>query len=228
VVTEADALKRAAAERAVELVRHGTTVGLGTGTTASLFVTALGRRVAEGLRVTGLPSSERTAQLAAASGIPVVDRIERPLDLAVDGADEIDPRRNLLKGRGGALFREKLVALSAERFIVVGDSSKLVDQLGEGVLPVEVLPFLWRQTAVRLEALGATWTLREREGRPYVTDNGNLVLDLLFGGRIAAPERLAAELKAIPGVLEHGLFWGIATGCIIAGREGLRVLGDLD
>jgi ribose 5-phosphate isomerase A len=193
-------------------------------------VAGLGRRVAAGLRVTGLASSERTAQLAAASGVPIVEEIDRPLDLAVDGADEIDPQLNLLKGRGGALFREKMVALSSERFVVVADSSKLVEQLGTGVVPVEVLPFLWRQTAARLAAAaaGATWTLRQADGRPYVTDNGNLILDLRFAGRIGDPEGLATELKKIPGVLEHGLFVGIATGCIVAGADGLRILGRID
>jgi len=227
-MSAAEALKQAAADRAVELVRDGMLVGLGSGTTASLFVAALGRRVAAGLRVTGLASSERTAQLAAASGVPVVQEVDRPLDLAVDGADEIDPQRNLVKGRGGALFREKMVALNSERFIVVADSSKLVEQLGEGVLPVEVLSFLWRQTAARLGALGATWTLREAGGRPYVTDNGNLILDLTFASRIRDAERLGGEIKQVPGVLEHGLFPGITAGCIVAGPDGLRILGRLD
>jgi ribose 5-phosphate isomerase A len=228
LVTEADVLKRTAAERALELVRDGMLVGLGSGTTASLFVGGLSRRVAAGLRVTGLASSERTARLAAASGVPMVQEVDRPLDLAVDGADEIDPQRNLLKGRGGALFREKLVALNAERFVVVADSSKLVEQLGEGAVPVEVLPFLWRRTAARLAALGAIWALREDAGQPYVTDNGNLILDLTFAERIRDPAGLAAELKGTPGVLEHGLFWGIATGCIVAGPEGIRILGRID
>ena len=227
-MTEADALKRTAAERALELVRDRMLVGLGTGTTASFFIAGLGRRVAEGLSVTGLASSQRTAQLARASGISLVQEIDRSLDLAVDGADEIDPQSNLLKGGGGALFREKLVALNAERFIVVADSSKLVDQLGEGVVPVEVLPFLWHRTAARLASLGADWTLREQDGRPYVTDNGNLILDLAFQGRIRDPGGLAMALKGTPGVLEHGLFWGIATGCIVAGPEGIRVLGRID
>src|ERR1700730_11236969 len=136
-MSDADAFKQAAAERAVELVRDGMLVGLGSGTTANLFVAELGHRVAAGLRVTGLASSERTARLAEASGVPMVQDVDRPLDLAVDGADEIDPRLNLLKGRGGALFREKMVALNSERFIVVADSSKLVEQLGAGVVPVE-------------------------------------------------------------------------------------------
>jgi ribose 5-phosphate isomerase A len=228
LVTEAEALKRAAAERALELVRDGMLVGLGSGTTASFFVAGLGRRVAAGLSVTGLASSERTAQLASASGVPTAREIDRPLDLAVDGADEIDPERNLLKGRGGALFREKMIALNAERFIVVADSSKLVDRLGEGVVPVEVLPFLWRQTAARLAALGATWTLREEDGRAYVTDNGNLIVDLRFVARIQDPEGLATDMRKIPGVLEHGLFWNIATGCIVAGTEGITILGRLE
>jgi ribose 5-phosphate isomerase A len=227
-MSAAEVLKQAAADRAVELVRDGMLVGLGSGTTASLFVAELGRRVAAGLRVTGLASSERTAQLAAANGVPVVQEVDRPLDLAVDGADEIDPERNLLKGRGGALFREKMVALNSERFIVVADSSKLVAELGEGVLPVEVLPFLWRQTAARLVALGATWTLREAGGRPYVTDNGNLILDLTLASRIRDAERLAGEIKQVPGVLEHGLFAGIATGCIVAAADGIRILGHLE
>jgi ribose 5-phosphate isomerase A len=123
-----------------------------------------------------------------------------------------------------------MVALSSDRFVVVADSSKLVEQLGTGVVPVEVLPFLWRQTAARLAAAaaGATWTLRQADGRPYVTDNGNLILDLRFAGRIGDPEGLATELKKIPGVLEHGLFVGIATGCIVAGADGLRILGRID
>jgi ribose 5-phosphate isomerase A len=228
LVTDADVLKRVAAERAVELVRDGMVVGLGTGTTASNFVVALGRRVADGLTVRGLASSERTAELARASGITLVEEIDRPLDLAVDGADEIDPERNLLKGRGGALFREKMIALNSERFVVVADSSKLVDQLGEGVLPVEVSPFLWRQTAARLAGLGATWTLRENGGRPYVTDNGNLIVDLRFESRIPDAEGLAIELKRIPGVLEHGLFWRMTTGCIVAGTDGVRILGRIE
>jgi ribose 5-phosphate isomerase A len=227
-MSDPEVLKRAAAERAVELVRDGMLVGLGSGTTASLFVAELGRRVAAGLRVTGLASSERTARLASVSGIPMVQQVDRPLDLAVDGADEIDPRRNLSKGRGGALFREKMVALNSDRFIVVADSSKLVEQLGQGVVPVEVLPFLWRQTAARLEALGATWTLREADARPYVTDNGNLILDLAFAGGIRDPEGMASGLKKVPGVLEHGLFVGIAAGCIVAGADGIRILGHLD
>ena len=156
------------------------------------------------------------------------EEIDRLLDLAVDGADEIDPQCNVIKGHGGALFREKIVALNAERFIVVADSSKLVDQLGRGSVPVEVLPFLWRQTAGRLARLGATWELRERAGQAYRTDNGNLILDLTFAGRIRDPEGLALEMKRIPGVLEHGLFYDIACGCIVAGAGGVQILGRIE
>jgi ribose 5-phosphate isomerase A len=203
-------------------------VGLGSRTTASLFIRALGRRVATGLRIEALSSSEQSAKLAAASGIAVLREPDRPFDLVVDGADEIDPQLNLVKGLGGALFREKLVALGARRFVIVADDSKLVDRLGRGVVPVEVLPFLWRQTAARLSALGATWTLREDAGGPYVTDNGNHILHLAFAGGIADPQALATEIKGVTGVLEHGLFCGMASACIVAGADGVRILGRID
>ncbi|MBO0684298.1 MAG: ribose-5-phosphate isomerase RpiA [Candidatus Dormibacteraeota bacterium] len=222
------ALKVAAAERAAELVESGMLVGLGSGSTAAAFIKALGRRVAAGLRVQGLAPSLGSAKLASACGIPQVTEPDRPLDLAVDGADEIDPRLNLVKGGGGALFREKLVALSARRFIIVADESKLVDRLGRGPVPVEVLPFLWRQTAARLRGVGATVTLREDAGRPFVTDNGNHILLLGFDGGVADPAAIGAELKRVHGVLEHGLFCGMACGAIVAGAGGLRTLGRLD
>jgi ribose 5-phosphate isomerase A len=228
VATDVEALKEAAGERAAELVRDGMLVGLGSGTTAGHFIRALGRRVAAGLQVEGLPPSVGSAELAAQCGIPVVLEPGRPLNLAVDGADEIDPRLDLVKGGGGALFREKLVALGARRFVVIADESKLVDRLGRGALPVEVLPFLWRLTAARLRALGAAVTLREERGRPFVSDNGNHILLLAFPDGIPDAAGLAAELKAIPGVLEHGLFVGIATGALVAGPGGVRTLGSLD
>ncbi|HEX6547191.1 MAG TPA: ribose 5-phosphate isomerase A, partial [Candidatus Dormibacteraeota bacterium] len=143
-------------------------LGLGSGTTASIFIRLLGERVKQGLRVQGVPTSSGSAHLAAEGGITVLNSIDRPLDLAIDGADEIDPALNLLKGRGGALVREKLVAASARRFVVVADSSKLVDQLGTGVLPVEVIPFLWHETARRLESMGVRWQVRGGEESPFV------------------------------------------------------------
>src|SRR2546427_10194108 len=143
-LTEQDDFKRAAAEKALELVRDGMLLGLGSGTTIRYFTEGVGRLVEGGMKVMGVPTSRVTAELAAANGIPVVTELVGPIDLAVDGADEVDPALNLIKGRGGALFREKIVAAAAKRFIVIVDESKMVQQLGAGVVPVEVLPFLWR------------------------------------------------------------------------------------
>jgi ribose 5-phosphate isomerase A len=229
VPPELQRLKHAAAVRAVELVEDGMVLGLGTGTTAGLFIQELGRRIAEGrLRVSGVPTSLATAERAMAAGIQVIERLEGPVDLAVDGADEIDPGLNLVKGHGGALFREKMVAQAARRFVVVADRSKLVPRLGRGLIPVEVLPFLWRQTAARLAGLGARWQLREIHEHPYRTDNGNLILDLGFPSGIEDPGRLARSLKQVTGVLEHGLFIGLATGCIVGGEDGVQVFGSLE
>ncbi len=179
-----EALKQAAAEKALELVQDGMLLGLGSGTTSRYFTEGVGRLVAEGMKLRCVPTSRATAEMAAELGIPIVQEPVGPIDLAVDGADEVDPALNLIKGRGGALFREKLVAEAARRFIVIVDDSKLVKQLGVGELPVEVLPFLWRTTAERLTALGATLTVRGGEETPYITDNGNLILDLVVEGGI--------------------------------------------
>ncbi|HEX9364774.1 MAG TPA: ribose-5-phosphate isomerase RpiA, partial [Candidatus Dormibacteraeota bacterium] len=177
-----DNLKRAAAGKALELVQDGMLLGLGSGSTARYFTEGVGRLVAEGMKVRGVPTSRATAELAAELGIPIVTELVGQIDLSVDGADEVDPALNLIKGRGGALFREKLVAAASKRFVVVVDESKLVKQLGAGVLPVEVLPFLWRSTAERLTALGVTLVVRGGEETPYVTDNGNLILDVTVEG----------------------------------------------
>jgi ribose 5-phosphate isomerase A len=218
-------LKRAAAERALQLVRPGMVLGIGTGTTAELFIEVLGRACAAGLAVAAVvPTSLASGKLAASLGLPVVDDPGRPIDLAVDGADEIDPELGLVKGRGGALFREKMVATAARRFVVIGDDSKLVDRLGRTFLPVEVPPFLWRETARRLAALSGSWTLRGGEEAPYRTDNGNLVVDLTFPAGIDDPPRLAATIKATTGVLEHGLFLALATAAIIGTRTGIKEL----
>lgn len=221
---EADLGKAAAAATALELVEPGMLLGLGTGSTARMFVQGLGRRVAAGLRVAGVPTSRATAELAVLLGIPIVTDLNRPIDLAVDGADEIDPELRLIKGAGGAHFREKLVAAAATRFVVVADESKLVPRLGRAPVPVEVLPYLWRDTARRLEVLGAAWDLRGGQERPFVTDNGNLIVDLAFEGGIADPEALAARLKGTLGVLEHGLFVGMASAAVIGGPLGVREL----
>jgi ribose 5-phosphate isomerase A len=224
-LADQEALKRAAAEKALELVRDGMLLGLGSGSTVRYFTEGVGRLVAGGMKVRGVPSSRRTAELALSNGIPIVTELVGPIDLAVDGADEVDPDLNLIKGRGGALFREKIVAASAKRFVVVADESKLVRQLGVGVVPVEVLPFLWRTTAERLIGLGASLTVRGGEEAPFITDNGNLVLDLTFEDGIADPAATAQSLKLTTGVAETGLFVGMTDTCIVAGPDGPRVLG---
>jgi ribose 5-phosphate isomerase A len=221
----ADALKRAAAEKALELVQDGMLVGLGSGSTARHFTEGVGRLVGDGMKVRGVPTSRETAELAARAGIPIVTELVGQIDLAVDGADEVDPSLNLIKGRGGALFREKLVAAAAKRFVVVVDESKLVKRLGVGVLPVEVLPFLWRFTAERLTDLGVSLVVRGGEETPFVTDNGNLILDLSGEGEISDAAEFAAELKKITGVVEHGLFVGMTDTVIVAGPDGPRAIG---
>lgn len=228
---DAEALKRAAAEAAVALVTDGMTVGLGSGSTAELFLAALARRAAAGLRLRAtVPTSERVAELARAAGLaPValadVDRI----DLTVDGADEIEPTAlGLIKGRGGALLREKLVAAASASLCIVADRSKLVTTLGERQpVPVAVVPFGWRQTAARIEQLGATVALRRQDGRadgpPVRTDDDLYLLDCRFGP-IHEPTRLAAALKGTLGVVEHGLFLGLAARAILAAEDGVCVI----
>jgi ribose 5-phosphate isomerase A len=222
-----DELKQAAAEKALELVQDGMLVGLGSGTTARYFIQGLGRLVADGMKVRGVPSSRETAELAAELGIPIVTEIVGQIDLAVDGADEVDAALNLIKGRGGALFREKIVAAASKRFVVVVDESKLVKELGVGVLPVEVLPFLWRTTAERLTSLGVSLVVRGGEETPYITDNGNLILDVTVEGGIRKPAELGTELKKTLGVVEHGLFVGMTDTVIVAGPEGPKAIGRL-
>ena len=220
-----DELKQAAAYKALELVQDGMLVGLGSGSTARFFTEGVGRLVAEGMKVRGVPTSRATAELAAEVGIPIVTELVGPIDLAVDGADEVDPALNLIKGRGGALFREKLVATASKRFVVVVDESKMVKQLGAGVLPVEVLPFLWRSSAERLAGLGLSLVIRGGEETPFITDNGNLILDVTVEGGIKSPGDFGVELKKITGVVEHGLFVGMTDTVIVAGPEGPKALG---
>jgi ribose 5-phosphate isomerase A len=222
-----DDLKQAAAEKALELVHDGMLLGLGSGSTARHFTQGLGRLVEDGMKVRAVPTSRDTAELAAGLGIPIVTELIGQIDLAVDGADEVDPALNLIKGRGGALFREKVVAAASKRFVVVVDESKLVKQLGVGVLPVEVLPFLWRSTAERLAALGVSLVVRGGEETPYITDNGNLILDVTVEGGIADANQLANDLKLMTGVVEHGLFIGVTDTVIVAGPEGPKAIGRL-
>ena len=223
-----DAYKAAAAARALELISPGMVVGLGSGTTSSFFLEGLAKLVQAGVSVVGVPTSRATAEIAVSLGIPITEIITEPIDLAIDGADEIDPHLSLIKGRGGALLREKLVAAAALRFVVVADEAKVVPRLGVGVLPVEVLPFLWRQTAERLETMCEAVHIRGGVSQPFVTDNGNLILDLSFAEPIIEPAALAAALAATVGVVEHGLFLGMVNACIVGGAQGTRVLGSLE
>jgi ribose 5-phosphate isomerase A len=224
-LTDQDALKRSAAEKALELVRDGMLLGLGSGSTAQYFTEGVGRLVAEGMKLRGVPTSRAIAELAAANGIPVVTELIGAIDLAVDGADEVDRALNLIKGRGGALFREKVVAAASKRFVVIIDASKTVKQLGVGVLPVEVLPFLWRSTAERLASLGTSLTVRGGDEAPFITDNGNLILDLAVEGGITDARTLAQAIRNTIGVVEHGLFIGMADTCIVGGPDGPEVVG---
>ena len=178
-------------------------LGLGSGTTVRYFTEGLGRLVAGGMKVRGVPTSRATAEIAASNGITVIEELVGQIDLTVDGADEVDPNLSLIKGRGGALFREKLVAAASKRFVVVVDESKVVERLGAGVLPVEVLPFLWRTTAERLAGLCSGLKVRGGEEQPYLTDNGNLILDLSFEDGIADATALGSSLKAVTGVVEQ-------------------------
>src|SRR2546421_8241593 len=220
-----DELKQAAAYKALELVQDGMLVGLGSGSTARYFTEGLGRLVAEGMKVRGVPTSRATAELAAELGIPIVTELVGQIDLTVDGADEVDPALNLIKGRGGALSREKLVATASKGVVVVVDDSKLVKELGAGVLPGEVLPFLWRSTAERLAGVGGSLVLRGGAEVPYVTDNGNLILDVTVDGGIKNPADFGFELKKVTGVVEHGLFVDMTDTVIVAGPEGPKAIG---
>ncbi len=226
-----DDLKRRAAEAAVAHVEDGMRLGLGSGSTAAHFLTLLGRRVADGLDVAGVPTSEATARLARAAGVPLTTLDENPeLDLDVDGADEIGPGLALIKGGGGALLREKIVAAASARMIVVADMGKRVDELGAFPLPIEVAPFGLAATALAIEraavelGLPAALDLRRRHGSPFVTDGGNRILDASFG-RIPDPEALANRLANIPGIVEHGLFLGLADLALIASPDGVAVIG---
>ncbi len=222
----ADALKRQAAEASLAHVQDGMVLGLGTGSTAAYMVEELGRRVQDGLRIVGIPTSERTAAQARGFGIPLVDFSTHPtIDLTIDGADEVHTGTlGLIKGLGGALLREKIVATASRRMTVVVDGGKLVSRLGCTVrLPVEVVPFGWQLTAGRLRDTGADALLRGGSDDPFRTDGGNLILDCAYAG-IDDAAALQDLLKAITGVVETGLFVGLATTVIAATPDGLKIL----
>jgi ribose 5-phosphate isomerase A len=223
-----NAWKKAAAEAAVKTIESGMILGLGTGSTAAFLVHALAQRIAaEGLRVWGIPTSEHTAHLARSLNVPLTDFAEHiHIDLTIDGADEVQPETLfLIKGLGGALLREKIVAAASERMIVVADETKVVERLGsKSPVPVEVVQFGWQTTEARLQRIGAKTTLRAgADGRPLVTDSGNYIIDSAFGP-MADPKETAHHLDHVVGAIEHGLFLGIASEALIGGPEGVRTL----
>ena len=231
-----DKAKFAAARRAVDFVEDGMKVGLGTGSTAAWMVRCLGERVREeGLRIVGVPTSSRTADLARQIGISVVGLDEAKwLDLTIDGADEFDAQLQLIKGGGGALLQEKIVATASDRMIVITDASKEVVNLGAFPLPVEVVPFGWQTTRALIEemliatdVLGRQTTLRLNGTQPYITDEGNYIVDLHLN-RIGNARSLAVALNQIPGVVENGLFIDICDMVIIGGAEGQVELRDIN
>ena len=227
----ADDQKRAAAARAVEFVRPGMKLGLGTGSTAKHFVDLVGERVKGGLDVICVPTSEATHAQAISLGIPLTTLDETPaLDLTVDGADEIDPDLSLIKGGGGALLREKIVAAASARMIVISDPSKLVPALGRFPLPVEVTPFGYSATRLAVEKAisslqkcGPLSLRKGKDGHPFVTDGGHWIIDAALT-RIDDPKAMAHVLSGIPGVMEHGLFVGLAQMAIIGGPDGIKIL----
>jgi ribose 5-phosphate isomerase A len=227
----ADAQKRAAAARAVEFVQPGMRLGLGTGSTAKHFVELVGERVRTGLDIVAVPTSEATRADAERFGIRLTTLDETPeLDLTVDGADEIARDLSLIKGGGGALLREKIVAAASARMVVIADRSKWVDKLGRFPLPIEVLPFGLAATMRAVEktfvAVGASGALRLRQGKDghaFVTDGGHWIVDAALG-RIDDPKAMADALSGIPGVMEHGLFIGLARTAILAGPDGVTVV----
>ena len=224
-------LKKLAAEKAIEFVEDGMRLGLGTGSTAAEFVALLGDKVAGGLRIIAVPTSEATRQQAEGLNIPLTTLDETPeLDLTVDGADELDRELRLIKGGGGALLREKIVAMASDRMIVIADNSKFVETLGKFPLPVEVVPFGLSATKAMMaqvsESAGCTGELKLREledGTPFLTDGGHLIIDCHFNA-LAEPEILEDMFAMIPGVVETGLFLGIADAAIIAGSDGVQLI----
>ena len=228
----AEEYKRAAALKALEYVTDGMRLGIGTGSTADLFIQALGEKVARGLRVIGVATSRRTEMLARQYGIPLVDiDAAGVLDLTVDGADEIDPELRLIKGGGGALLREKITASTSNRVLIIADESKLVPQLGAFPLPVEISPFAWKTISRRIRDnlshfdVGNVAVALRRDAKmsSFLTDGGHYILDCDLK-RIGDPEGLAAFLNQVPGVMEHGLFTGMTSAAIIAGPSGVRIL----
>lgn len=218
-----DEQKQAAARESLRFLQDGMVVGLGTGSTATHAVRFIGERVRAGLKIRGIPSSIHTQQLAQELGIPLTDFDEcQQIDVAIDGVDEFDPQLHLIKGGGGAMLREKIVASATKKFVIVADSTKRVAMLGEFPVPVEVIPFAQALVAKEIAALGASVKMRlDKDGNRYVTDEKNHIFDCTFG-KIPDPAALSAQLKSIPGIVEHGLFVNMADVILLASDSGVQ------
>lgn len=222
-----DTWKHMVGEEAAKLIEEGMVIGLGSGSTATFLIYALARRIQNGLRIVGaVPTSQATEQLAGSLDIPLTNLDAHPeLDLDIDGADEIDEQLNLIKGGGGALLREKVVASGAKRFIVIGDITKQVPRLGiKTPLPIEVIPFAATPVSRRLETLGVSVQVRQLGNQAYLTDNGNMILDCSFPNGIADPQQVHTYIKSIVGVVETGLFLNMAEQALIGGPNGVTYL----
>ncbi|MFQ6107267.1 MAG: ribose-5-phosphate isomerase RpiA [Thermoplasmata archaeon] len=219
-------LKRLAGEAACDFVKDGMVVGLGTGSTVHYTIKKLGRMIGRGLRIIGIPTSIRSENLARQCKIPLSNLNEHSrVDISIDGADEVDPKLNLIKGMGGALVREKIVASVSRKLIIVVDQSKQVSMLGtKSPVPVEVLPFGWSAVLRRIERLGAEVELRKSTKIPFVSDNGNYILDCKFK-EVPSPKKLERKLNNIPGVVENGLFVKLADFALVGTDEGVKKIG---
>jgi ribose 5-phosphate isomerase A len=218
-------LKEIAATEAVKHARDGMVIGLGSGSTASIAIRLLGENVRKGWKIVGVPTSRDSEELAKSVGIPIGELRDHPsVDLTIDGADEVDPQLNLIKGLGGALVREKIVASATRMEIIVVDESKLVSYLCQkSPLPVEIVRFASESTMRRLERFGCVPKLRERNGIAFITDNGNLIADCKFP-RIDDPKEMESDLNLVPGVVDNGLFVGLAHKVIVASKDGVRTI----
>ena len=215
--------KQIAADHAVKLIKDGMTVGIGTGSTSAFAIEAISNRVKEGLSINAVASSLRSEELAKGAGIVLIPFSDvKKIDIYIDGADEVDKDLNLIKGGGGALLREKILAFNSKEFIVIVDSSKLVPHLGKFLLPIEIVPFAMELTVRQLQKLGCTTTIRQDNNKPYSTDNGNMIIDCDFK-IIEQVDRLHDSINAIPGVVENGLFLKTMVSKIIAGHENGKV-----
>ncbi|WP_249870332.1 ribose-5-phosphate isomerase RpiA [Oceanobacillus saliphilus] len=224
MLTEQEQMKKAVGEKAATFVKDGMKVGLGSGSTVYWMIRKLGELVASGLHIEGIPSSKQTENWAHEFGVPLTDFSEvKVLDMTIDGADEVDQNHQLIKGGGAALFREKIIAQAARELIIIVDSSKMVTNLGKYPLPIEVLPFAWERTAYEIAKLGCTPQLRKKDGDILMTDNGNYLLDCPFGV-IADPAMLNASIKEIAGVVETGLFIGMANKIIVSDGENINII----